>query len=84
MANGGCPISCARCHDHKFDPISQKDYYALYGVFASSVEPSWKDVPILPVALTQHSAWSRPGRELPQMPAQSFKEMWQARKDNKQ
>jgi hypothetical protein len=32
-------VTCARCHDHKFDPISQKDYYALYGVFASSTEP---------------------------------------------
>ncbi|MDC7703270.1 lactate utilization protein B [Vogesella indigofera] len=42
-----------------------------------------KVVPILPQALTQHSAWSRPGRELPQMPAQSFKEMWQARQKDK-
>ncbi len=32
----GLTIACARCHDHKFDPISQKDFYALYGVFASS------------------------------------------------
>jgi hypothetical protein len=32
----GITVSCARCHDHKFDPISQKDFYALYGVFASS------------------------------------------------
>ena len=32
----GLTISCARCHDHKFDPISQRDYYALYGIFASS------------------------------------------------
>jgi hypothetical protein len=32
----GLTISCARCHDHKFDPISQKDYYALYGIFAST------------------------------------------------
>lgn len=35
----GVTVSCARCHDHKFDPISQKDYYALYGVFASTYEP---------------------------------------------
>ena len=32
----GITVSCARCHDHKYDPISQKDYYALGGVFASS------------------------------------------------
>src|SRR5262249_39488688 len=35
----GLTVTCARCHDHKFDPIPTKDYYALYGVFASSVEP---------------------------------------------
>ena len=28
-------VSCARCHDHKFDPISQNDYYALFGIFGS-------------------------------------------------
>jgi mono/diheme cytochrome c family protein len=32
----GLTVSCARCHNHKYDPISQKDYYALGGVFASS------------------------------------------------
>ena len=31
----GLTISCARCHDHKFDPIDSRDYYALAGVFAS-------------------------------------------------
>ena len=35
----GLTVSCARCHDHKFDPIPTEDYYSLYGVFASSVEP---------------------------------------------
>lgn len=32
----GLTIACARCHDHKFDPISQRDYYALSGVFQST------------------------------------------------
>ncbi len=41
----GLSIACARCHDHKFDPIPAADYYSLYGVFASSSEP--KDGPIL-------------------------------------
>jgi hypothetical protein len=36
----GLTAACARCHDHKFDPISMKDYYTLYGIFASSVEPA--------------------------------------------
>jgi len=31
----GLTLACARCHDHKFDAISQRDFYALYGVFAS-------------------------------------------------
>jgi hypothetical protein len=38
----GLTVTCARCHDHKFDPISAKDYYALHGVFASSEEPAEK------------------------------------------
>src|SRR5207248_5588592 len=41
----GLTVSCARCHDHKFDPIPQKDYYSLYGVFASSIEP--RDLPLI-------------------------------------
>jgi mono/diheme cytochrome c family protein len=35
----GLTVSCARCHDHKFDPIPTADYYSLYGVFANCVEP---------------------------------------------
>jgi cytochrome c553 len=38
----GMTVSCARCHDHKFDPIPTKDYYSIYGVFASSEEPGEK------------------------------------------
>ncbi|MCY4587347.1 MAG: PSD1 and planctomycete cytochrome C domain-containing protein [Bryobacterales bacterium] len=32
----GLTVACARCHDHKFDPITNNDYYALAGVFAST------------------------------------------------
>lgn len=35
----GLSLSCARCHDHKFDPIPTSDYYALYGIFASTKYP---------------------------------------------
>ncbi len=43
----GLTAACARCHDHKYDPISQKDYYALAGVFASS---AYKEYPLAPAA----------------------------------
>jgi len=32
----GLSVGCARCHDHRFDPIPQKDYYALAGIFRST------------------------------------------------
>ncbi len=35
----GLTVSCARCHDHKFDPISAEDYYGLYGIFHSTRYP---------------------------------------------
>lgn len=35
----GLTVSCARCHDHKYDPIPTADYYSLYGVFASCDAP---------------------------------------------
>ena len=35
----GLTVGCARCHDHKFDAIPTDDYYALYGIFASTVYP---------------------------------------------
>jgi hypothetical protein len=41
----GLTVTCARCHDHKYDPIPTDDYYSLYGVFASSVEPA--ELPLL-------------------------------------
>ena len=41
----GLTVSCARCHDHKFDPIPTRDYYSLHGIFASSSEPA--ELPLL-------------------------------------
>jgi hypothetical protein len=38
-------VACARCHDHKYDAITQADYYGLYGVFASTERPY--DLPLL-------------------------------------
>ncbi len=35
----GLTLRAARCHDHKFDPVSQRDYYSLYGIFASTTFP---------------------------------------------
>lgn len=41
----GLTVACARCHDHKYDPIPTADYYSLFGVFASIKEP--KELPII-------------------------------------
>ena len=41
----GLTVACARCHDHKTDPIPTADYYALYGVFNSSLVP--KELPVI-------------------------------------
>jgi mono/diheme cytochrome c family protein len=41
----GLTVACARCHDHKYDPILQKDYYALGGIFASSTYKEYAFVP---------------------------------------
>ncbi len=41
----GLTVSCARCHDHKYDPIPTKDYYALYSIFNSSEIP--EELPVI-------------------------------------
>ncbi len=52
----GLTVSCARCHDHKFDPIPTADYYSLYGVFADSSEP-------------KEDPWLRPVPKTPELQA---------------
>ena len=52
----GLTVTCARCHDHKFDPIPTDDYYSFYGVFASSTEPA--DLPVLDWPGAGHAARS--------------------------
>ena len=41
----GLTAACARCHDHKYEPVSTADYYALHGIFASSKIP--EDLPVI-------------------------------------
>lgn len=43
----GLTVSCARCHDHKFDPITQKDYYSFHGIFSSITEPDEFQLPVV-------------------------------------
>jgi mono/diheme cytochrome c family protein len=50
----GLTVACARCHNHKYDPILQKDYYALIGVFAST---TYNEYPVSSAATVV--AWQR-------------------------
>jgi hypothetical protein len=60
----GLTIGCARCHDHKFDPIPTRDYYALAGIFRSTQTlihdnvSRWVDLP-LPVPPEQEAVLKR-------------------------
>jgi len=52
----GLTAACARCHDHKYDPIPIEDYYSLYGVFANSREPSPDRWPVIRAELGEEDA----------------------------
>ena len=69
----GLTVACARCHDHKYDPVPTADYYSLYGVFASSREPKDdpsslrmvdKENPFQPVVFLRGSPGNR-GEQVP-------------------
>jgi hypothetical protein len=64
----GLTINCARCHDHKFDPVTVEDYYGLYGIFNSTrypwpgieLEQRQRDlVPLVPAAQVEAAIGER-------------------------
>ncbi len=61
----GLTVACARCHDHKYDPITMRDYYGLAGVFASTrMVNKTADGKVLPPPKSEKEA-----KEAPKMPA---------------
>jgi mono/diheme cytochrome c family protein len=52
----GITLACARCHDHKFDPIPSRDYYAIYSILNSSDEPDDTAMPIIGKAANEKDA----------------------------
>lgn len=55
----GLTVSCARCHDHKFDPIPTVDYYSLYNVLNNSVPPEDLDAATSPLMLVDRDKLRR-------------------------
>src|SRR5690606_27919491 len=53
----GLTTGCARCHDHKFDPISQRDYYRMSALFAGSVE---REIPLVSLFDVQNNTRNTP------------------------
>jgi len=68
----GLTINCARCHDHKFDPITATDYYALYGIFSSTRYP-WPGIEL-----------EQKQRDLVPLASKEEVESWQKAKQQRQ
>src|SRR5204862_6109199 len=75
----GLTVACARCHDHKFDPVTQEDYYGLYGYLKSSrytqtllnraeLDASAARMAALraEIGRVAGAAWARPAATIPQ------------------
>jgi mono/diheme cytochrome c family protein len=79
----GLTVTCARCHDHKFDPIPQQDYYSLRGVFDSCVEPA--EAPLLgPLKMTEpYRQFNKKMTDLAMSVANDEAELKVQRKENK-
>ena len=55
----GLTVTCARCHDHKFDPVSMADYYSLYSIFANSTDPEVPPLFGAPPATPEYEAFRK-------------------------
>ena len=80
----GLTVGCARCHDHKYDPIPTKDYYALGGVFLNT---EYHEYPLAPKAVVDEhrrrkrssSRSARCSREYTNTEAQQLGGRWPSR-----
>jgi hypothetical protein len=52
----GSTLACAQCHDHKYDPFSQRDYYELFAFFNSTVDDGGELAPQIPVPSAEQAA----------------------------
>jgi hypothetical protein len=78
----GLTVACARCHDHKYDPIPTRDYYSLGAAYQGS---SLSDLPLSPPeVVTRHRDWEKQVKELEEKlkkPAADPKELAQRKAD---